>query len=97
MQKESRTAVVLVLLFAAIVTSYGLGYLALVERGIQVNQGVDAATVACYRTGGVTAALAFWPAHQLDRILRPHVWHESAADVQLTRREFRRFLAEQHN
>ena len=93
MRKDPKTAIVLVLLAMALGVVYGVSYWFLVERAIWVRNGIDAVTVPGYRHGGTSAEIAYWPAHQVDRLLRPGVWHESTVDVQSVRSEFRRFLA----
>ena len=69
-------AVLLVIVTAVVLAAGYLGaYYGLVERGLPYSFRA-VYFPAEYRTGGAAAETFFWPAHQLDRRIRPSYWGE---------------------
>jgi hypothetical protein len=97
MRKEPKTAIIILLLVAAVMTAYGGSYWFLINWGMDIRNGYDAVKIPCYWHGGLASEILFWPAHQIDRGARPDVWSQSSAEVQLTRSEFRKFQATAKN
>jgi hypothetical protein len=91
MPKEAATIVVVMLLLAAMVSSYGIGYWFSVEQVF--TSEFHAQAIPSDRWGGEPAVPFFWPAHQIDRRLRPNLWDESPYVVR-ARLNWRRFYEE---
>lgn len=82
-RKKSLSARTVLLIAAVLIAVYSCTYWSLVTPGLMIRKGraIPGPIYTNHRDTQKTLNVVFWPAHQVDRILRPELWQADIADV----------------
>lgn len=81
-RNKSLSVRMVLLTAAAVVALYGCAYWSLVTPGLMIRKGrvIPGPIYTNHRSTQKALTVAFWPVHQVDRILRPELWQADIAD-----------------
>jgi hypothetical protein len=79
MRESVLRPIVAVLLIAVLTVAYAGSYAILVRKSLVLAEGPRFVCVPSYRFGGEPAKSIFFPAHFVDRLLRPGHWGAAPA------------------